>query len=130
MIAVDTNILVRLITDDDAEQAERATSLIRTTQVLVPLTVILETEWVLRGRLGFSAEQVIDALLALGRVPTITFEESQRVRQALVWARGGVEFADALHLASATGCERIASFDRRFQKRAVRVGASPPVVEP
>ena len=129
MVSVDTNILIRLITDDDVEQAERATSLVRTTDVLVPLTVMLETEWVLRSRLGFPAEQVIDALLALGRVPTVNFEQPARARKALAWARGGLEFADALHLASSEECESVVSFDRKFRRLAARLSAAPPVVQ-
>lgn len=130
MIAVDTNVLIRLITNDDVEQAERAQSLIVSNQVVVSLTVILEAEWVLRSRLGFASGRVIDALQAFADIPTVKLEQSGRVLRALGWASRGMEFADALHLASADECESFASFDRKFRKRAVRLNAAPPVVEP
>lgn len=130
MIALDTNILVRLITDDDEDQAARAEALIKSEQVFVPLTVFLEAEWVLRQRLGFGPERVVTALLAFADIPTVSLEERSRVLDALRWAAAGMDFADALHLASSSECRGMASFDRRFKKRAARVGASPPVVEP
>lgn len=130
IIAVDTNVLIRLITNDDVEQAERAESLIRTNQILVPLTVILETEWVLRSRLGFASERVIGALQAFADIPTVTLEQPRRVLRALDWAGRGMEFADALHLASADECEGLASFDSKFRKRAGRLNAAPPVAAP
>ena len=50
MIALDTNVLVRLVTGDDATQAKRAAARIDTGDAFfVSLTVALELEWVLRG---------------------------------------------------------------------------------
>jgi predicted nucleic-acid-binding protein len=50
MIVLDTNILARLVTNDDPVQARQSASLIDTGNALfVPLTVFLELEWVLRG---------------------------------------------------------------------------------
>ena len=48
MIAVDTNILIRLLTKDDPEQARRATIIMESDDIFIPKTVMLETEWVLR----------------------------------------------------------------------------------
>jgi len=48
MIAVDTNIVVRLLTNDDPEQAGRAAAVVKNGPVFIPKTVVLETEWVLR----------------------------------------------------------------------------------
>jgi len=48
MLAVDTNLLVRIVANDDPEQVRRATSLFETERIFVPKTVLLETEWVLR----------------------------------------------------------------------------------
>ena len=50
MIAVDTNILVRYLTNDDAEQAQLAIDLLNGSEhIWLPKTVLLETEWVLRS---------------------------------------------------------------------------------
>ena len=48
MIALDTNLIVRLLTNDDPHQAQKAARLIDRHRVYVPKTVLLETEWVLR----------------------------------------------------------------------------------
>ena len=46
--AIDTNIIVRLLTGDDASQCQQARHIFESHEVFIPDTVILETEWVLR----------------------------------------------------------------------------------
>ena len=70
MPAVDTNILVRFIVRDDALQLESVIRLMRQCVdcgelIFVPVTVLLELEWVLRARFNFSKEEVIEAFDAL-----------------------------------------------------------------
>ncbi len=48
MLAVDTNVLVRLVTRDDPDQARRAFALFKRERLWIGKTVLLETEWVLR----------------------------------------------------------------------------------
>ena len=49
-VALDTNVLVRLLVNDDPAQAEQAAALIDASAAcFVPITVALELEWVLRG---------------------------------------------------------------------------------
>ncbi|HEX5123195.1 MAG TPA: PIN domain-containing protein, partial [Rhodanobacteraceae bacterium] len=52
MIAIDTNVLVRLLVVDASEQCDAARALVESQRVLVLRTVLLETEWVLRSRFG------------------------------------------------------------------------------
>ena len=54
IIALDTNVVVRFLTNDDAIQARRARRLIEQNEVVIPLTVLLEAEWVLRAAYGFN----------------------------------------------------------------------------
>jgi predicted nucleic-acid-binding protein len=49
MLAVDANIIVRLLTNDERAEAARAKILLAENEVFVATTVLLETEWVLRG---------------------------------------------------------------------------------
>jgi predicted nucleic-acid-binding protein len=61
MLGIDTNVVVRLVVADDAEQTRRARKLIEQAQsreepVLVSLLVLLESEWVLRSRYGFDRQ--------------------------------------------------------------------------
>jgi predicted nucleic-acid-binding protein len=59
MFAVDTNIVVRYLVNDSAAQAARARRLVEREDIFVPLTVLLETEWVLRGVYGFTSPDAI-----------------------------------------------------------------------
>ena len=99
MIAVDTNVLVRLVIGDDARQLELATALLLTEAVYVPITVMMETEWVLRSRYQFGRERVATALTALLALPRVTAERGERLTWAIgCYAQGG-DFADLIHIA-------------------------------
>jgi predicted nucleic-acid-binding protein len=137
MIAVDTNILARFYVDDpgDPEAAKQRPIarqvLTERVSLFVPLTVVLELEWVLRAFYRFETGQIVkvlEHLLGLGHVNT---EESERIVAALPLAAAGMDFADALHLAGSQHCEALFSFDdRRFARRARRLGCKPPVRVP
>jgi predicted nucleic-acid-binding protein len=130
MIAVDTNVLVRVLTNDDPVQANRAMRLLRSSPVWVTRTVILETEWVLRHAYGLDTVAIVKAFRTLAGVPTIDLEDRDIVLQALAWHAGGMDFADALHLAGSAGATTFTTFDRRLTRAAKKVAASPPVVVP
>ncbi len=114
MLAVDTNIIVRYLTGDHPEQFARANTLIQGEDVYVCTTVLLETEWVLRRGYRFSRDQIIAALTAFAGLPRVTLEDPALTAKALNWMGGGMDFADALHLTKADGCEAFVSFDQRF----------------
>ena len=63
MVAVDTNVLVRLLTGDEPAQTARARAIFERETVLLAKTVILESEWVLRRRYRFGSARIADALL-------------------------------------------------------------------
>ena len=81
MLAVDTNVIVRYLTRDDAEQFAKASALISGEDVYVCTTVLLETEWVLRRGYRLSRERVIAALGAFAGLPRITLEDPPRLRR-------------------------------------------------
>lgn len=66
---------------------------------------------------------------AFAGLPNVTFQEPERVAAALKWADGGMDFADALHLAAAADCEAFATFDQKMAK-ASRGLNTPAVREP
>lgn len=137
MIGVDTNILARFYVDDpnDPEAVKQRPIarriLTESKQIFVPLTVILELEWVLRAFYRFEASdfrRVVEHLLGLANV---NVEEWPRVAQALVLQAEGLDFADALHLMACNQCQTFYSFDdRKFARRAARLTISPPVFVP
>jgi len=112
MRAIDTNIVVRALTGDDEEQSPRARELIRDEQVFVSVTVLLETEWVLRSLYRFRRPVLHEVLQAFLALPNVTAEDSTRVAQALDWMEQGMDFADALHLARCSGCTDFVTFDQ------------------
>jgi predicted nucleic acid-binding protein len=123
MLAIDTNVLVRYLTGDHPAQSTRAKTLLEREDIFVGTTVFLEAEWVLRSVYEFSRPAVLDALAAFAGLPRVTVEAPALVAEAIEWARKGIDFADALHLASADGCAAFVTFDERFAKIAKGAGA-------
>ena len=123
--AIDTNIVVRFLTADDAKQAKTARAIIEGGDVFISTTVVLETEWVLRAGYAFAPGAIAAGLRALGGLPGITLEEPGAVAQALDWLDWGMDFADALHLAKAGHCTAFVSFDRKLAKRAKGLASVP-----
>ena len=119
MLAIDTNIIVRLLTNDDQDQAAKAKSLIAGEDVFISTTVLLETEWVLRGAYRLAKAEVLAALRAFAGIATVRLENPVRAEAALTLAAGGMDFADALHLAGAEGCEAFVTFDQKLVKSAL-----------
>lgn len=124
MLAIDTSVVVRHLTGDDLEQAQRARTIIDGTAVFVPVTVILETEWVLRSAYGYGPADVSHALQAFGGLPTVSLEEPDAVSAALDLAARGMDFADALHVVRSGRCERFVTFDRRLARTAAEAGVA------
>ena len=122
MIAADTNIFVRLVTNDDPVQAKRASQVLRRTQVFVPKTVVLEMEWVLRYAYGLKRPAILTALRGILGLPNVIPEDPLHIERAVEWYEAGLDFADAIHLASSEGTTRFVTFDTRLWKRARRIG--------
>ena len=129
MVAVDTNILVRLLTEDDPAQAARARNLFATERVFIATTVLLETEWVLRGLYRLEADAISTGLENLISLANVDCQDEAAMRQAITWRRAGMDFADALHLASGRDPKQFATFDRALVKRAAQLDATPPVFD-
>ena len=134
MIAVDTNILARFYCDDPEDvEAKRQRPIARRVMIespslFVPVTVILEFEWVMRGFYNAEPASFCQAVEHLLGMPHVTVERWQSVKDALALHLRGLDFADALHWASSSGCERLVTFDdRRFARRARRLELVPEV---
>ncbi len=90
--------------------------------VFVPVTALLETEWVRRSAYGYRPEEVARALRAFGDLPQVTIENAPTVAAALDLAEQGMDLADALHLGRAAGQDAFLTFDRRLVKAAQAAG--------
>lgn len=128
MIALDTNLLARLLLRDDARQYARARQLLaREQDYTAPITVMLELVWVLEVN-DCVREDIAQGLALLLGLPNFKPQQPDALRQALTWYARGLDFADALHLALSQGQEELATFDRTFTRQAGKLGALPPVV--
>lgn len=134
MIALDTNVLARFYCDDPQDpEAERQRPVARrivleSPAVYVPLSVVLELEWVMRGFYELERESFCQAVEHLLGIPHVTVERWEAVKDAADLHRRGLDFADALHWACSSACERFVSFDdRRLVRRARRLGLTPEV---
>src|SRR5580704_11339013 len=100
MTAVDTNLVVRLLTADDPKQAATAKSLFRTQPVWIAKTVLLETAWVLRSLYGYEDSAIREAFIKLLGLKNVQVEDEPSVAAALALTAQGIDLADALHLSS------------------------------
>jgi len=116
MIAIDTNILARYAVKDDRAQAAAATDFIARNHCFLLKTVLLELVWVLSSPTGYNLQRKVvqERLLHILGLPTIETEDAAGVALALSWYTGGMDFADALHLAGCIDLEGMATFDRHF----------------
>jgi predicted nucleic-acid-binding protein len=118
MLAADTNVLIRFLTQDDEDQAARARSLIKRQEVWIAKTVLLETAWVLRRTYAFDQPRVTTTLRSLAGLPGIKIEDAVSVARAFDLAVAGLDFADALHLVSMGNAEAFVTFDKKFAAKA------------
>ena len=122
MTAVDTDVLVRLLTGDDARQEAAARSLFATGPIWIAKTVLLETGWVLRSLYGLDEGAIREGLTKLLGLENVHAEDEECVSDAMALTAHGIELADALHLCSKPPGSTFASFDHAFVRRAKRAG--------
>jgi predicted nucleic-acid-binding protein len=124
MTAVDTNVLVRLLTSDEPTQGAAARSLFASQPIWIAKTVLLETGWVLRRLYGFDESSIHDAFRKLLGLKNVQVEDELSVAAALELTLHGIELADAMHLSSRPPEAAFVSFDKSFVQRAMRAGVS------
>ncbi len=133
MKAVDTNVLVRYYTADDAKQHAAAVTALRGEELLfVPKTVVQELWWALTStrQYRFSDDKVNAVVTHLAGLSNVVLEDAEVVAAALKYQHQGVAFADALHLASSAGCGQLLTFDIAFKKHAAKLNLRPSCVVP
>jgi len=124
VIALDTNVVVRLLVEDDAVQTSAALRLVRRARdegarLFVADLVVCEVAWVLRSCYGKSRQEIADALDLFTAVDEAEFESANGVAAAIAAIRTGRgDLADYLirDAATAAGCPAVATFDRSLLK--------------
>ena len=123
MIAVDTNVLIRLMVEDDAAQAKRVRQLLDRSEeqdepALVSDIVLCELDWVLRSAYRVPRVRVLAALTDLSADPRFRFEDPGRVSTALdLFQQGKADLADYLVglTAESAGARTTYTFDRELR---------------
>ncbi len=118
MIALDTNVIIRVVTADDPRQLKVALEVFEADSLWVCKTVLLETEWVLRYSYKLDPASIHEIFRKLLGYPRFQIEDRDAVLRALMLFERGLDFADALHLVSSAEAERFVTFDRPFAKAA------------
>lgn len=125
-ITVDTNLLVRMATRDNEEQARAAIKAVAgAEEANVPLPCALEFVWVLERVYRFSRDEVADSLKTLVRMPNLKMDVPAVTTGLQLHVAGG-DFADGVIAAAgaAMGSEKFVSFDRRAVTRLREIGIS------
>lgn len=137
MNAVDTNILARFYVEDStdpeaARQRPIARRLVETGDAIyVPVTVVLELAWVLSAHYEFADQDCARVIEHLAGLPNVHLAHTREVLEAVRLFRGGLDFGDALHLCLSEHCDNFMTFDdKRFARRARKLGAPTPVAVP
>jgi len=124
MKAIDTNVLVRFLVTDDARQSAVVRKRLKSAEtrgetLFVPLTVLLETIWVLESSYDVAREAIVDSIDDLLRMPVLQMEDADTVRRMVSVARNtNTGLADALIglVAERAGCDGVLTFDKRASK--------------
>ena len=121
MIGLDTNILVRYLTEDDSVQSAKATEIIEqrltaSNRGFVSIVTMAEIVWVLDRAYGLSDKEITAAIERMLQVEVLLIENEQEVFAAMIaLKRGQGAFADALiaELGAKAGCTHTLSFDKK-----------------
>ena len=121
MIGLDTNILVRYLTQDDPIQSAKARDVIerRLTDEnpgFVSVVAMAETVWVLERAYGLTPDEIVSAVERILQTDVLVVEDEQEIFTAMIaLQRGQGAFADALiaALGARRGCSRTLTFDRK-----------------
>ena len=130
MIGVDTNILVRYAIKDEPQQTIVATNFLDKHCCFVLKTVLLELVWVLSSSSGYglSRQLVLERIRHILGLPNIVMQDAEQIAIALDWYETGMDFADALHLASSSDLNVFATFNKKIATTANEIKALPKIM--
>ena len=132
MIAVDTNVVIRLLIEDDPAQTARAKATLETNEVFVSSGVLIEAEWVLRALYEIDVATIAGGLESVLALPNVQVPWPNDIALLFEAFRSGMDFADTVHLidSGSANCEQFATFDARLRKRAEKHDFSVAAVAP
>ncbi|MEJ7832874.1 MAG: type II toxin-antitoxin system VapC family toxin [Nocardioides sp.] len=123
MIGLDTNVLLRWLVRDVPEHVVAADAVMASLSVerpgFVTQVTVVEMAWALRSTYQRTKTEVLDVLEALLRTRELEFDDGESMWEAVVHARAGADFADALIAETFRlyGVEESVTFDRDAARR-------------
>ena len=123
MIALDTNVLVRFLAQDDDAQFQVAAGLIegctRDAPGYVCREVMIELVWVLERAYKYSREEIAEALLSIVTASQLSVENAQDIASVVnLYRKEGYDFADLMIRQAAQRTENrvLKTFDQRLAR--------------
>jgi predicted nucleic-acid-binding protein len=121
VIALDTNVIVRYLVQDDRKQAAAATHLFerelsRSSPGFISLPVVCELAWTLASAYGQKRSEIAHAVGLLLEAEQLEVEASDLVADALQDSSAGIADAIIYRKALSEGCSRIVTFDKKFAR--------------
>ncbi len=117
MFSADTNVLARYLVGDDATQAKLAEAAIES-GIYVPLTVLMETSWLLGSLYKFDKKTIMRLFEVLRATDSVRIAEDDQLDWLLARYSAGADFADLIHLLASRGQSGFATFDKNLRKQA------------
>lgn len=127
MNVIDTNIVITFLARHTDPLYPAARRVMERDLVVVPTTVLLEVEWVLRATYRFDAATAEAAIAHLLSLPNVESRPDGVAKRALDYAGEGLDLPDAMHLAGTDGAESFVTADRSLARKARRIPGTPPV---
>ncbi len=129
MIGIDTNIIIRYLTQDDPIQANLANKLIeeelnQSNPGFITLISLIEISWVLKRCYSQTKDQIINVIAQLLETRQLLIENQECAYLALKkFSSGNADYADSLItvLSEQAGCNKIVTFDKKAKSVGMKI---------
>ena len=124
MKALDTNVLVRFLTGDDTEQAQKVLNIFTSAEkensrLFIPVAVILETIWVLESAYEIPRDKIVEAISDILLLPILEFEQHNAIQKLAATARKvNTDLSDLLIgiISIEYSCDKVLTFDKKASR--------------
>jgi predicted nucleic-acid-binding protein len=123
-VVIDTNLLVRYLTDDEPPKAKAVDTLLNRAskgelKILIPSVVVAELVWVLESFYKLAAAEITELVESILNTPGVDIQDKWIIKAALkIYRSKEIDLVDAwiIEFAKAKGAKRIYTFDKKHFK--------------
>ena len=126
MKAVDTNLVVRALAQDEPSQTAAAQAILEA-GAFITSGVWIETEWVLRSGYKWDRTRIAEGFLSLAATNSVAVGDPAGLSCAIDRYAAGADWADMIHLLDSAEQRLFVTFDRSLA--AVAGPATPTAIE-